>query len=149
MKCTWHYAGILLAILSWTSCKDLSTDPTQEGRYQYASYDSAGVLVVHGWFTLNIADSQSVSGEWHFAPVGNPRDIGPQTGDGTLVGGFHDGKLWIELNPQFRDNNLQLTGTLDGNRYSGVWAWISYVGITNTGTFEAVKQYGDAALMAK
>jgi hypothetical protein len=72
--------------------------------------------------------------------VGNPQDIGPQTGDGTLVGGFHNGKLWVELNPQFRDNNLQLTGTLVGNRYSGEWAWISFVGITSTGTFEAVRQ---------
>ncbi len=119
---------------------DPSTDPTQGGRYQYASYDSSGILVVHGWFKLTFVNSESVSGEWHFAPVGNPRDIGPQTGDGTLAGGFHDGKLWIDLNPQFRDNNLLLSGTLDGNRYSGEWAWISFVGITSTGTFEAVKQ---------
>jgi hypothetical protein len=38
------------------------------------------------------------------------------------------------------DNNLQLSGTLQADRYSGQWMWISFIGITNAGSFEAVKK---------
>jgi hypothetical protein len=70
---------------------------------------------------MNFTDSATISGKWHFRSIGSPTNIGPQTGDGNLVGGVENGRVWIELNPQFKDNNLQLTGTLQGGRYSGQW----------------------------
>ncbi len=126
----------LTAIL--TGCTGL-TDPTSDGAYHYTSYDTTGTVLVRGWFTMDISDSNTITGEWHFAAVDTPKNIGPQTGDGKLVGGVQGTTLWIELNPQYRDNNLGLIGTLKGNRFSGTWQWISFVGVTNQGPFEAIK----------
>lgn len=115
------------------------TGPTSTGAYQYTSYDTTGAELVRGWFTMVISDSNTISGEWHFAAVDSPKNIGPQTGDGKLVGNIQGTKVWIELNPQYRDNNLSLIGTMEGNRYSGTWQWISFVGVTNQGPFLAEK----------
>lgn len=107
---------------------------------RYTSYDSSGTPLVTGWFTMDFSDSVTISGEWHFKPIGNPNNIGPQTGDGRLVGGVRNGLVWVGLNPQVVDNNIQLSGTLQGERYSGRWIWFSYAGSTNAGSFEAIKK---------
>jgi hypothetical protein len=131
---------LMAAVIMLTYGCDSLVDPSPSGSYWYNSFDSSGTLLVEGWFTMTVADSDSVAGEWHFKAVGTPQRIGPQTGDGTLIGGFRDSVLWIELQPQFRDNNLQLTGTLRGDRYAGSWIWISFIGVTNSGRFEATKR---------
>ena len=113
--------------------------PTPSGAYRYASFDTTGVLLVHGWMTLDITDSTQVTGEWHFGKIGNPEDIGPQVGDGELLGSFHQGKLSVELNPNMADNNLRLVGVLTNDRYHGDWVWTSFIGPTSRGVFEAVK----------
>jgi hypothetical protein len=110
------------------------------GRYSYRSYDSTGVPVVSGWFTLVFSDSIHCTGEWHFLPIGSPTSIGPQTGDGSLVGSMHADELWVELQPQFRDNNLELVGKYDNGQFSGKWIWISFIGVTSQGTFTAKQQ---------
>jgi hypothetical protein len=134
-----HFISLLGLAFLLGSC-DQATDLSPAGAYRYAACDTTGTLVVHGWFTMVLSDSDSITGEWHFAAVGSPQHIGPQTGDGKLVGGFHDTTLWIELQPDWVDNNLQLRGTLKGDRYAGTWEWISFKGRTNWGRFEAVKQ---------
>lgn len=111
--------------------------PRPAGSYSYTSYDSSGTMIVQGWFTLVIADSNHISGEWHFLQVGGGSGIGPQVGDGSLVGGFHSALLWVELNPRFRDNNLELVGTFSTTAYSGTWRAIGLMGIYNHGTFQA------------
>lgn len=130
---------LLVSVTAGAAGCDALTAPGPAGSYRYTSYDTTGVAVVTGWFTMNIADSGPVSGEWHFSPLGKPQGIGPQTGDGRLVGSFRDGRLWIELNPQVFDDNLQLIGTFQGNRYAGTWTWSSFIGVTNHGTFEAMQ----------
>jgi hypothetical protein len=131
---------LLLALALPLGNCDSILDPSADGLFRYRAYDTTGTLVVQGWLTLALADSDSVSGEWHFSAVGTPQDIGPQTGDGRLIGGFNDTTLWIELQPQYRDNNLQLTGRLKGDRYTGTWMWITFAGPATQGTFEAEKQ---------
>jgi hypothetical protein len=138
MKTT--YLCLFIAVPFFLMNCDQPTNSISKGALQYTSYDSSGTPLVNGWFTMNFSDSVTISGEWHFKPIGNPKNIGPQTGDGNLVGGVRNGQVWVELNPQFMDNNLRLSGTLQGNRYSGQWTWISFIGITNAGSFEAVKK---------
>ena len=121
-------------------CNETSAERIPGGAYAYTSYDSSGVALVKGWLTIIVSDSGTVSGEWHFVPIGAPRQVGPQTGDGMLVGGTDDGKLWIELNPRVRNNNLQLNGTHADGRCAGQWTWISYTGMANGGTFEALRK---------
>jgi hypothetical protein len=88
---------------------------------------------------MNFQDSSSISGELHFEKIGNPNNIGPQVGSGELVGGVDQYGIWINLNPQFIDHNLLLTGTIKNHTYSGEWVWISFIGPTNHGTFEAIQ----------
>ena len=131
-------AGLML--LAGLGCPHAPVEPGTTERYTYASYDTNGVALVTGWFMLHYADDSTITGEWHFNPVGNPQNIGPQTGNGILAGGVENGEVWVELNPQFRDNNLQLTGMIQGNRYAGEWAYISFIGVTNHGPFEAFRR---------
>ena len=87
-----------------------------------------------------VSDATRISGEWHFDPIGNPQKIGPHTGDGKLVGGINGEKVWIELNPEVRNNNLQLNGILVQGRVDGQWTWMNYDGIANQGMFQAVRK---------
>jgi hypothetical protein len=139
MRCACVLAAISL-VAAVVGCTDSPTQPAPAGSFAYTSYDTTGAAVVTGWFTLDVSDSGAVSGEWHFWGIGNPRDVGPQIGGGALVGGFAEGDLWLELNPQFRDHNLSLHGTLQDDRYAGEWVWSSFVGVTNHGTFEAFRR---------
>ncbi|HTY09547.1 MAG TPA: hypothetical protein VMF88_00620 [Bacteroidota bacterium] len=128
---------LLMMALCDCGCNRPSSDSVPPGAYAYTSYDTGGTVLVRGWLKFAVADSTSLSGEWHFAPVGTPERIGPQTGDGNLVGGVNGEKIWIELNPKVRNNNLQLNGTLAKGRLAGQWTWISNDGMANQGTFSA------------
>ena len=86
-------------------------------------------------------DTSRIIGGWHFEKIGNPQNIGPQVGDGELIGGKDNSRVWLELNPQYRDNNLQLVGNIEGNQYSGDWFWITIIGVTNKGSFIAIKDH--------
>jgi hypothetical protein len=109
------------------------------GSFQYRAYDTTGILVAQGWFTLNAHDSSHVDGEWHFNQVGNPKNIGPQIGEGRLQGGFEDSVLSVNLNPQYVDNNVFLNGTYDGSSFKGIWIWIGFPGEIGIGRFSSVK----------
>jgi hypothetical protein len=130
---------VLLTVLSLQGCKKTS-ESVPPGAYAFTSNDSTGVLIVKGWMTLVIADSSTITGEWHFDAVHSAEGIGPQTGNGNLVGGINGTKVWIELNPNIRNDNLQLNGILSHDRLDGVWSWINYNGVANQGTFSAIKQ---------
>ena len=131
--------AVLFIILLCLGCKQTSLEPVPDGVFSYTSYDTTGVALVRGWFTMVWIDSGAIEGEWHFQAVGSPRHIGPQVGSGSLVGGVNGEHLCIELNPQFADNNLSLTGALTNDVFSGQWAWISYIGVTNHGPFIAAR----------
>ncbi|MBU0473551.1 MAG: hypothetical protein KKF62_05265 [Bacteroidetes bacterium] len=132
--------GLIIAGFVITSCNDSAVEPDPTEMYLYKSYDSTGIKIVEGWITINFTDSLGILGEWELKKVGNSENIGPQVGTGKLVGSKHGDLTFVELNPQFIDNNLILTGTLEQGKYVGEWQYISYVGITNYGTFEANKK---------
>jgi hypothetical protein len=131
---------LLLLVALWLGCNGTTTEWVPSGTFSYTSYDSSGVAVVTGWFTMDLSDSSAVSGQWHFCPIGNPEGIGPQTGTGELAGGFYNGELSVDLHPGWMDSNIILQGTLEGDRYAGEWMWISFIGVTNQGTFEAQRR---------
>ncbi len=107
--------------------------------FQYKAFDTSGILLVSGWFTVDITDSAHVSGDWHFQLVGNMQNTGPQYGDGELSGSFNEGSLWINLNPRYVDNNVLLRGEYTTNNYNGTWSWSGFPGILNRSSFQAVK----------
>ena len=115
-------------------------DDVPSGAFSYTARDQSGAVIVEGWFTLDYQGLNEYKGEWHFEKIGNPQDIGPQVGEGELVG-FQDSiSIQINLNPQMADNNVILIGEMKGNEYTGVWQWVTFIGPTSTGGFEAVKR---------
>ncbi len=130
-------APVFLSLVVW-SCRESSVESHVESdTFQYWAYDSTGVPVVSGWFAMSYPDSLTITGHWHFSPVDYPKNIGPQTGEGRLLGGRQNGHISLDLNPQWRDNNVVLVGTLEKYRFSGQWMWLTFVGVTNKGRFEA------------
>ena len=122
------------------SCKDNHPNaPYGCGQtFYYKSYDFKHHLIVQGRLEITFSDSDEISGTWNLQKLGNPQNIGPQSGTGELVGGLiNKDSIWIELNPQFKDNNLQLRATYTKTVITGKWLWITYIGITNQGYFNA------------
>ena len=120
--------------------KESSVQLSPSGTFQYLAFDTVGTLIVSGWMAISIQDSTHISGEWHFKKEGNPQNIGPQTGNGSLVGGFANGQLQINLNPNYVDNNVFLAGQMQATSYSGTWIWSGYPGLINRGNFQAIRR---------
>ncbi len=121
--------------------KNTTIEPIPAGSFQYKAYDTTGTPLITGWFTLIIHDSSHISGEWHFRNINGPHNIsGPQVGDGQLSGHFQDSILSIDLNPNFVDNIVFLYGRFTSNEYVGTWNWMSEIGWTGRGSFEAHRQ---------
>jgi hypothetical protein len=141
MKIRVFTISLLLCILC--SCeKDNSSigfEPGPPGSFSYLPYDSLGTPVVIGWLTFEMSDSLTIEGSWLLKKLINRDDLGPQFGEGELIGRIEDSSIWMELNPQFRDHNLGLIGTISDTRIDGKWYWVSFPGLTNWGTFKALK----------
>ncbi len=114
---------------------------TLDGNYAYTGFDSTGNPIVSGSLTMIRKDSASITGSWYLRAIGNPSNIGPQVGTGSLVGRFHQYSggydLSVGLNPSWVDNNIFLTGKIENDVFKGEWQWISFAGLTNKGTFRA------------
>ena len=132
-----------LLLLVIASCEQEPTESPigtlPEGSYRYTAYDEKGTLAVRGWLTIEFDDSHGLHGEWHSVEVGDASRMGPQVGDGKLVGSAEDGQAWIDLNPQYRDNNVVLNGSISRSSFKGIWTWSTFVGVTSQGRFEAVR----------
>ncbi len=138
MKLLGKIIGIMLVVFGCFTCHE-SDDAilVPSGTWHYRSYNSKNEKIVEGWFDMESDSAAQITGEWHFKKIGNPQNIGPQVGDGILVGGSQTDTLWLNLQPQYKDNNLFLRGILKNGCYQGTWAWISFTGVTAQGTFKA------------
>lgn len=132
--------AIASAITILHGCEDMGANQgSPEGTYHYTGFDSMGTVIVQGSLTLEYQDSTHITGDWRLSVVGIPKLIGPQAGTGKLSGNAAGDRLWINLNPQWVDNNVFLDGHLAGNRYSGVWQYSGFPGVLNHGTFDSVR----------
>ena len=133
---------LLISTIVFISCDillDNDTDNVPPGAYLYTASDTSGTVIVEGWFTMEYQNSTEINGEWHFQKIGNPQNIGPQVGDGDLLGTKDSSRVQINLNPQYKDNNVFLLGEIEGHQYIGEWHWITIIGPTNKGDFEAIQ----------
>lgn len=128
-----------LIFVLFSSCEGQSVGPAPLGALEYKSYDSLGVLVARGWMRI-VADTSRATGEWHIQKVGDPKNIGPQIGDGIFSGLLVQGELHLDLNPQYRDNNVLLSGPYDGETFAGTWMYVGFPGVLNRGLFVAVRR---------
>jgi len=131
-------ALVILTTFVMIACDEDYSNNTQYTTYLYNAYDSTGTKVVKGWFTLKFQDSTTVEGNWEFKKNGAPQNVGPQVGEGTLTGNIEqDNRIVIDLNPQWKDNNVILDGVYSKEEFNGTWTWVSFIGVTSSGSFEA------------
>ncbi len=132
---------IVLFLISVFSCeRDKSIiQPLPSNIFTYQSFDTLGYLLVSGWFAFEYVDSIKIKGSWHFNNLSNKNDIGPQIGNGQLVGSIIDSSISMDLNPPFIDRNVYLSGIIRDNFIEGKWIWATYAGVSNWGRFKATK----------
>jgi hypothetical protein len=140
---------LTLLALSFIACAPAKiigdAKPFPVGEYQYTGYNKKGDRIVSGRLsitsveTVKIGADQTVQfkGDWQLDKSGEEEKIGPQTGKGDLVGSIIKGELFINLNPNMADNNVNLRGVITGKRFHGSWSYDGYAGAMNQGTFEA------------
>jgi hypothetical protein len=133
--------AVVLAASTGVGCNGSNgPDPVPAGAYAYSGFDSAGRLVVTGSLTLDVQDPAHVAGTWSLQSSGSVQALGPQIGDGQLQGAMNGSNLTVNLNPQQNDNNVFLSGTLDGHTYRGQWTYSGFAGVLNQGSFEAIQR---------
>jgi hypothetical protein len=140
-KYSYLYFFLLLLFVNFCEKTNKILGPDNlTGNYTYTAFDSTNkTTVIKGWFKINVYDTTKISGEWHFQKVGNPQNVGPQVGDGQLIGELQKNQIFLELNPQFRDNNVGLIGETGRQKLKGQWHYSGFPGPINWGYFEAVK----------
>ncbi len=109
--------------------------------YLYTGYDSSGREIVRGEVVVAVDDSGDVTGSWNLDAVGDPSPmIGPQVGQGKLVGRAKGTVFGVGLNPDMVDNNVVLLGTIVEDSITGIWEFIGFPGVLNQGTFSASRK---------
>jgi hypothetical protein len=119
--------------------------PFPVGDYEYVGYDEKGDRSVEGMLSITSVEqrrigseeSTQIKGKWQLKKVGNQEKIGPQQGSGELIGSIIKGEIYINLNPNISDANVNLRGTIEGQRFHGKWSFDGYAGSISRGTFEA------------
>ena len=133
---------ITLSFLFYFCDKDncLNGIKIPDGAFAYTGFDSTGVEIVRGWIMFDFDDSTSISGDWELDKIGNPQNIGPQVGSGNLVGSMVNDELHLNLNPQYKDNNVFLICPYDDQKLTGIWNYAGFPGVINYGSFVAEKK---------
>ena len=130
--------GVLLSMVF--ACKENPFDWRRDSKiYIYTGFDFTGVKTVTGLLEIEIQDDNVVRGSWKFDKIGNPENIGSQIGSGNLSGALQDSMLYIDLNPNFIDNNVLLTANYDAQTMNGDWMYVGFPGLINHGKFSAVR----------
>jgi len=78
---------IILLLLTVGCEKDkLVNETPQVDVYSYSAFDTTGTKIIQGWFEVSFIDSSRIEGDWHLHKTSDVGEIGPQTGDGKLIG---------------------------------------------------------------
>ncbi len=112
-------------------------------RLAYAAFSASGEPVLKGSIQLEFPDDTTVSGSWSIAWVAGAdttQPVGPQVGTGHLVGSRHRDTLWLELNPNFADNNVGLRAVATHRGWRGEWFWSGFPGQMSQGLFTAARR---------
>ena len=136
-----HIFMLILIMIFITSCQedDSVIESSPEGSYTYQAYDTLGNIIVQGWLAFEIVDSSRFEGKWHLNNINKRDDVGLQNGEGELIGSIDQSSIWLNLNPGWADHNVFLEGTVQDHSIQGKWIWTTFIGVTNWGSFKAVK----------
>lgn len=104
------------------------------GVYEYLARDNTGSVVASGKLIIISPDK----GRWEIKSLIPEGNIGPQNGSGELSIEYVNGKIFIDLNPRWDDNNVVLIGGLEKGMFQGDWEWETIAGVASSGEFTAV-----------
>lgn len=127
--------------------------PDPIGVWDYRGYDAQGTLVITGRLSIpsmtllstNSPVVYGVRGSWNLQYAGPPTNalwwLGPQIGTGGLGGTveFYTASLRLVWPTNVYDYNLQLSGMLGPNTYTGIWYYWSWGG-GSLGPFSAERR---------
>ena len=127
-----------LLLLLWFACANEESE-SDNNIFNYNGYDSLGARINTSALKL-IVNDPNISGEWQLTMIGNVENAGSQFDSGSLNGIVTDDIHYhINLNPMIADDNVNLEGILTSDSLNGNWNWSTFIGITNSGTFTAVR----------
>ena len=145
-----RYIVIPLLLLSACRLFDEGSSDSPSGTYTYMAFDEKGAAAVIGELHIDAKPGEAprsylLEGTWATHSAGPIKPgLGPQVGEGKLVGSVEsDGTFRINLNPDYADNNVNLTGVFENRRYDeveGEWEHVTFIGPTSTGTFAAARE---------
>jgi len=134
----WFLASI---VLGTAACSDASEAfEFSDGTLRYEATTTVGLPLLEGELRLRYPTDSTVAGTWSIRrlPGADPSlEVGPQVGTGTLIG-IRDGHtLNLDLNPNWADNNVMLTGEAAAGALRGRWTWSAFTGPRASGRFTA------------
>jgi hypothetical protein len=133
---------LFFVFILFSGCREVTTQvdgkEIPKGAFSYEAYDKSGNLIIFGWLNLQIA-SNIVVGDWDLNEVSDGSAPGPYHGTGKLQGSTNGNYININLNPNYMDNNIFLSGQKNGDVIDGTWTYSGYVGNVASGKFHAVK----------
>ncbi|MFC1544325.1 hypothetical protein ACFL4Y_03620 [Gemmatimonadota bacterium] len=134
------YLFTLFAALSLIACSDDPAGPDLgQQQFAYTAFTLEGDEILQGVMELTTSASDTVAGSWEIDWVEGADQrvlVGPQIGEGALVGMRSGSTITIDLNPGNADFNVVLYGTWEGKRISGEWEFTGIAGPMYQGTFE-------------
>jgi hypothetical protein len=131
MKSIW----LILCLLFAFSCDDKENS---NGTYKYTAYFGKSLAVcASGFIEMTIAIDSTITGSWEISAANefSEKEIGPQIGTGKLEGSIKAGKIFINLNPGWADNNIFLNADYSKDQFKGSWLWSTFIGPSASGSF--------------
>ena len=131
-------AFLFLALLMISACFHKTSGPEDQFDGNYLAYDQSGNLILQGLLHFTVNEDSTVTGSWEidWVPGANTSlQVGQQIGSGGLVGQIINGRLNLDLNPGWADNNVILQGNWSEGEMDGTWRWVTFAGPTTYGRF--------------
>jgi hypothetical protein len=115
------------------------------GTLDYVAWADSGTRLLEGVLTIAPQPNQRISGTWTIgwapgADTANANDVGPQLGNGDLIGAVQDTTVLVNLTPNFADNNVGLLGCVTATGFAGTWSHVGIAGEIAHGPFTASKR---------
>ena len=120
-----------------TTKSDSDLEEFQTGNYCYTAYDSNNKKLVNGRIELFFDSDSILKGNWDLSLVNTNIENHPHSGSGEIVGNLNNDTLWLNLHPGWADHNIILKGQYNNGEITGSWSYISFIGLTDGGNFEA------------
>jgi hypothetical protein len=141
MKRLWF--GLILAVAG-LACSDATGPAELNGIYEYRATDSSGTVLLIGQLDLTFHEDSTITGSWiiGWAPgADQTTEVGPQVGEGALLGLLSTDGTILDLNPNVADNNVLLSGAFDLETLPpglvGEWTHSTLIGPVAAGLFTA------------